>query len=268
MINTNDVLRLVQICNQENLELPQFLREQGLPKTEFLQAAAVAVFEGALRKADIFYALGSFANELEGITPANLQYGQGVVNAPLGKSSATALSIFDPADVQLFQACRYCITEIQTMVGLVEKHIWAGTFTTLRQELGPRWLVDIDKNKRKAWAAIREEYRADDAEVPLHEFSALPDLKDIILGSRHWALFSKHLPKALAQKSVISDLLTTSLIPLRNRLAHPTRQLAIRYSEYRSLDDALRQLDIANWRDLDRSILDGFPIELPRLYAY
>ena len=168
----------------------------------------------------------------------------------LEQSKSIKNSPFTENDLRFYLAVRDCHTDFQALTVQIERSLWVATFRVLELAYGEDWIIEVDKNKRKNWAQVREDYRATAAERPLQEFCSIPDLRDIITSSKHWRRFQDHVPITLDSRKGIIEVVNRTIIPFRNRVAHPTRWLEVTFTEFNSMRDLSLQFHVSCWRGL------------------
>lgn len=257
--------RVVKACTEEGCELLEAIRRDEKRPTEVYDALKIAVFDGRIMLADLYFLYGSMSNEFESFLKRyEAISGDNRIALDLEAISADELhgERFDLDDLHFYLRCKNCFGDFHRLLVQIERCLWFGTFSILEMEYGPTWIAVVDKNKRRQWAQVREDFRTNQHEPPLHEFSSLPDLRDLIMSSKNWSKFSSRLPKKLAEKKAFKDVFDHFLIPCRNKISHPTRAVAITYTEYRELKNLANTLSLDRWRGLpwcNLPLLSGEP---------
>lgn len=259
-------------CESRGQELLEFVRQHYCGRESLYDALRVAVFRGCLTKAQLFFSYGSAANEFEAVIDrlANASERRVLEAADLGQIEGLNFREypFNREDLEFYLECRECFSDFQTLVVLIERHLSAGTFLVMRQHYGVDWILAVDRMKRRSWAQVREDFRSSSTDMPLHEFSSIPDLRDIILSTQNWRHFNLHLPKVMAEKDSLKRIFNDVLIPSRNTVFHPTRASALKYSEYADLRSLRDRVHLRNWRDLENVGMTLLPGALPVPQTY
>jgi hypothetical protein len=226
--------------------------ESGVDRPKFYTTLNECVVSNNLLKADIYFAFSDLSNEFEFIL--NEIGGEVAFMSPIELVELVdKKGLFGPLNkIDFFQYMRFrnCLSELINLIAEIERTTWFIVFDLIIQEYGSNWLLQIDTQMRKRWATMREDFRMGMDELPLHQFSSLADLRDIILNKRHWPLLSSHLPNKLTDKPTIKTTFNEVLIPTRNRLFHPTRELSLSFPEYLELKTLRETLDVKSWRNL------------------
>lgn len=233
--------------------LIELLEHSSIGKDEAYRKLAEEIFKRNIHKADLFFAYGPIAVEME--------------DAIETKCTLDTLP-FDEQDLIFYEACRQCYSDFQQAIVLIERILWLGTDIVMRHHYGGGWIAEVDRMKRRGWAQMREDYRTGIEEPPLFQFSSIPDLKDIIIASNNWSIFSKHLPKKYADKTIFKNIITTFLVPLRNKIFHPTRDQILNYTEWVQLKEMLSSIHFINWRPKESELFSDINVELPRARLY
>lgn len=221
------------------------------PKRETYGLFASAVFRGDILKADLSFAYGAMAHEFEGVLDDLVNRGKISPDSDLSSVDDEEFTshVFEKIDLEFYKSCRECFGDFQIMLVIIERNLWFCTFSILEEVIGPEWLMSIDLNKRENWAKVRESFRVSVEENPLHEYSSLPDLRDILY--KQWSIFSKHVPVAHADKNKLKESFNRLLIPLRNKIFHPTRAQSLSYTEYSDLKALMHSISASNWREVN-----------------
>ena len=246
---------IIRECISSDNELINIIRMSGFKKADAYSIIKSDIFDGKLTKADIFFSFRSLSIEMETFLGklSNKNF-LNIVNRKdifeLGEENFNGYP-FDKADVLFYHSCRECYQDFQYLVTLIERHITIGVFAVLEKANGPDWIAYIDVNKRRQWAQIREDYRFGKDELALSEFTSIPDMRDIICNGKNWADFVEHLPQSIADKAKIKSRINDILIPIRNKIFHPTRNLSVTYTDYFKLKELVEEIDLKNWRKVE-----------------
>lgn len=226
------------------------------------------VFDREIRKADLYFSYGAETIDFESALidlqgnsePAGSLKSQNRDNSILDQYA------FNEGDVNFYLQCKDCFGDFQVLLVEIERSLWNAVFSILQHYHGENWVLKIDVNKRENWARTRESFRTSFYEHPLHEFSTLPDLRELV--TSNWVNFSEHLPTSLSDRPKFKRNFNEFVIPTRNKIFHPTRAQSLTFSEYNSLVEHAFLLNLKNWRNIEGVRLDTSHSTLPPPVVY
>jgi hypothetical protein len=259
------LIQRIRSYDQTGASLTNIIIDSGLERSDCYAVLNECVVSGFLLKADIYFAFGELASEFEFILSKVGGNSAFMTTAEIVKhvDNQGLLGPFNKNDFAQYLNFRNCVSELINLVAEIERTTWFIIFDLIFQKYGENWLAFIDVQKRKNWATMREDFRVTGGELPLQQFSSLADLRDIVLDKKNWPMFSEHLPKELADKSVYKSTFNKILIPIRNRLFHPTRELSLSFNEYLELRSLRETMDAKAWRNLDAERMTVLSLAAP-----